>query len=46
MICDVKKDQASISSGDPEKEQMDKIFNESLRLLDTVSLFLTNSNRS
>ena len=46
MVCAVKEDQCSISSDDPEKEHMDKIFNESLRLLNTVSIFITNSNSS
>ena len=39
MICDVKKDQVSIALDDPEKEYMDGIFNESLRLLQVVSNF-------
>ena len=46
IICDVKEDQFSIPADDPEKEHMDEILNESLRLLETASIFLTNSHNS
>ena len=45
MISDVKKDQLSTRPDDPEKENIDKILNESLKLLETVAIYITNNNK-